>query len=367
MLFPDILYDNPAKESVKWSEDDGIIVNRDSNPKEATVEAWGVVDGQPTSKHFDLLIYDDIVTRESVTTPEMIEKTTAALELSYNLGARGGKRRFIGTRYHFNDTYRTIMKRGTVEPRIYAATENGELDGDPVFLTQKELDDKRRDMGIYTFSTQMLQNPIADNSQGFNRDWIKKEEFSHDGLNWYLLVDAANTKNKRSDYTAFWAVGLGEDKNYYCIPLLRDKLNLTERTNRLIEFHKKFKPLAVGYERYGLMSDIEFIKLMQKKVNYRFDIIEVGGGMAKIERIKRLIPLFENGFIYLPEKAMVTNYEGKTRDLVHDFIEDEYTPFPVSQHDDMLDALSRINDFDLQWPFSTLQNLVTSNRTTAWQ
>lgn len=91
--FPDILWENPQRDAPKWSEDDGIIVQRKTNPKEATLEAWGVVDGQPTGKHFDLLIYDDVVTKDSVTTPEMIEKTMTSLEMSYSLGAMGGHRR----------------------------------------------------------------------------------------------------------------------------------------------------------------------------------------------------------------------------------------------------------------------------------
>ena len=32
-----------------WSLDGGLVVKRKSNPKEATVEAWGLVDSQPTS------------------------------------------------------------------------------------------------------------------------------------------------------------------------------------------------------------------------------------------------------------------------------------------------------------------------------
>ena len=48
MVFDDIFYANPRKEASKWTEDEGITVKRKSNPKEATVEAHGLVDGQPT-------------------------------------------------------------------------------------------------------------------------------------------------------------------------------------------------------------------------------------------------------------------------------------------------------------------------------
>jgi len=45
-LFPEICWDNPHLQSSKWSEDDGIILRRQGNPKEATVEAWGLVDAR---------------------------------------------------------------------------------------------------------------------------------------------------------------------------------------------------------------------------------------------------------------------------------------------------------------------------------
>ena len=99
--FPDILWSDPNKEAPTWSLDSGLIVKRKSNPKEATIEAWGVVEGQPTSKHFFSLIYDDVVTIENVRSPGMIEKTTQAWELSLNLGTQDGITRYIGTRYHY--------------------------------------------------------------------------------------------------------------------------------------------------------------------------------------------------------------------------------------------------------------------------
>lgn len=357
-LFPEILYANPKAESPKWSEDDGIIVKRKSNPKEATVEAWGLVDGQPTSKHFKRMLYDDVVTRESVTSPEMINKTTEAWELSLNLGAKGGKARYAGTRYHFNDTYSEIIRRGSAPLRIHAATSDGTMDGEPVLLTREELRVKRRDQGPFTFSAQQLLNPIADDTQGFKSDWIQYYDQKDEApqFNKYILVDPANEKKKSSDYTSMVVIGLGLDDNYYFLDAIRDRLNLTERADALFSLHKRWKPMRVGYERYGIMSDIQHIKDRQNRENYRFDITELGGQTPKPDRIRRLIPLFETGRMYFPETIYRTDYEGKVVELVQSFIEQEYKAFPVGLHDDMLDAMSRILDEDMHlvWPKQAL-------------
>ena len=89
-----------------------------------------------------------------------------------------------------------------------------------------------------------------------------------------------------------------------------------------------------------------------ERENYRFRITEVGGITSKSDRIKRLLPIFEQGRIYLPKSLHVTDYQKTVRDLVHDFVEDEYMAFPVGSHRDMLDALSRIAEPDLTlvWP-----------------
>jgi phage terminase large subunit-like protein len=347
-LFADVLWENCHKEAPKWSEDDGLILKRKSNPKESTIEAWGLVDGQPTGKHFGLCVYDDVVTIDSVRTPMMIAKTTEAWELSINLGKQEGRRRYIGTRYNFNDTYRTIMKRDAALPRIYPATKDGTVDGEPVLLTKEQLEEKRRIIGTFTFATQMLQNPIADETQGFKRDWLRWHKGSDGGgMNVYILVDPANEKKKTSDYTAIEVIGLGSDQNYYTLDLIRDRFNLTERADKLFQLHKKWRPLAVGYEKYGMQADITYIKERMSRENYHFSIIELGGNLAKNDRIRKLIPLFEQGRWYLLESRFYTNYEGKTEDLIDVFLSEEYDPFPVGVHDDMFDCKARILDEDL--------------------
>jgi predicted phage terminase large subunit-like protein len=354
MLFPDILYADPEKEAPKWSEDDGIIVKRKGNPKESTVEAWGVVDGQPTSKHFTDLVYDDIVTLESIRTPEGMAKTLGALETSYNLGAHGGVKRFIGTRYHYNDAYRTVMERGTAKARIYPATTTGDMEGEPVYLSRATLEEKRRDMGSFTFACQMLQNPKSDEAQGFKREWLKERssDVTWNGMNVYLLFDPASAKKKTSDYTAAWAIGLSSDKNFYVLDMVRDRLSLPQRTKLMLDWHRKFRPMQTRYEKYGKDSDIEHIKGEQARQNYRFEITQVHGITSKPDRIKRLIPYFEQGRFVLPRTHHYTQYDGKTVDLAHDFIELEYLGFPVGAHDDMLDALARLFEPDLPliWP-----------------
>lgn len=350
--FPDVLWGLDTRQSPKWSEDDGIIVRRKSNPPEATIEAWGLVDGQPTSKHFQVLLYDDIVVAGSVTTPEMIAKTMEALEQSYNLSSKECRMRFAGTRWHFNDAYRTVIDRKTAIAREHPCTKDGTETGEPVFLSAEAIAEKRRNMGPYTFAAQMLLNPKADALQGFKREWLRYYKTMPTKTNNYILVDAASSKKKGSDYTSMWVIGLGTDGNYYALDMIRDRLTLTERADRLFELHRKWKPKQVRYERYGMMADIEHIKNRQEKDSYRFDITEVAGQTSKVDRIGRLLPLFEQGRIYLPVSLHKTNYEKKAVDLVQAYVEEEYVPFPVGIHDDMNDALARIAEPDLPlvWP-----------------
>lgn len=352
--FPDILWANPSRDAPKWSEDDGLVLRRSSNPKESTVEAHGLVDGQPTSKHYKLMVYDDVVTRESVTSPDMIAKVTEAWELSRSLTSEGGRTRYIGTRYHFNDTYREIMRRGAAIPRIYTATIDGTVDGPAVLMSQERLAEKRREQGPFTFASQMLLNPIADETQGFKEQWLNYYDGTNSGtgMNKYLLVDPASSKKKSGDYTTMGVIGLGGDQNYYLLDGLRDRLSLTQRADALFEFHRRWRPQGVGYEQYGMQADIEHFKDRMGRENYRFAITPLGGKTAKPDRIRGLIPSMEQGRWYWPQSLLKTNYEKKTYDLIQIAIEEELKPFPVALHDDFLDMLARILDEELGtiWP-----------------
>ncbi len=367
-LFPDILYQDPQKESPRWSLDGGLIVKRKTNPKEASFEAWGLVDGQPTASHFSIMDYDDVVVRESITSPDMIHKTTEALAISYNLqgknNGRACKVRFVGTRYHANDSYRTIIDRETAIPRYHYPTDKGKnditIEGNPVLKTREELLKKYRNEGSYVYGCQMLMNPIADKQMGFKLDWIETYNIlkNYEGWNFYLLVDPAGEKKKGSDYTVMVVVGLAPDKNYYLVDGLRDRMNLTQRAEALMTLHRKWKPKACGYEKYGKDSDIEHIKYVQEQEGYRFQIVALGGPMPKNDRIRRLVPLFEQHRFYLPARLLYNTVDGKMLDLIQILLTEEYSDFPVSKHDDIMDCIARITDEDLAAVFPKITEVL---------
>lgn len=344
-LYPEVFYQDPKKDSPKWSEDEGITVKRKGNPKEATIEAWGVIDGQPTSKHFQVRVYDDLVSKESVSTPDMIRKVTDAWAVSLNLGTIEGKVRYVGTRWHYSDTYTEIISRNAARLRLYTPTKDNTPTGECHLWTKDVLAQKMREMGAYVGACQLFQNPKQDDKQGFSESWLRYWEAKiFDNLNIYIVVDPASEKKATSDYTVMMVIGAGADNNYYILDMVRDRLSLSERANTLFILHRTYKPISVGYERYGMQADIPYLYERMEQDNYRYSIVELGGNIPKSDRIKSLVPYFEQGRIYLPSRCVHEDYSGQISDLTKVFISDEYKTFPYCRHDDMLDCLARIND-----------------------
>ncbi len=357
-LFQEILYDNPKQQAPAWSEA-SITVKRTTNRKECTIEANGLIDALPTGKHYDILLYDDIVNERSITTDDQIKKTMETFEHSLSLGTLGGNKRIVGTFYGYNDAYTTIIERDIAIPRIYTAIHP---DGTPVFFTEEYLLEKKRTLSPYIYSCQYLLDPKATSTIGFKSEWLRFwTARRYKNLNIYIFVDPASSKTKRGDYTSMIVVGIASDGNYYIIDMVRDKLSLVEKAETLMVLHRKYRPKAVYYEKYGMMGDIEHIKYVQARDMYRFSIKELGGKLKKEDRIQRLIPLFKEERIYIPDSLMRTNIEGVTEDLTKVFIS-EYNKFPFAPHDDMLDALSRICDEDVHMSKPMLRKNIKSKR-----
>jgi hypothetical protein len=402
-LYSDVLWDRPDRQSPKWSEDEGIVVKRQGNPREATIEAHGLTDSLPTGRHFQLRVYDDIVTEKSVTSPEMIEKTTERLELSYDLCTLGGGREwFCGTRYAYGDTYQVIMERESVRPRIYPATDDGTFEGKPVLLSPEAWEELKKKKGSHTIATQQLLNPIAGSALTFRPEDLRFYDVRPRTVNCYIAVDAARSKKKSSDRTAMAVVLVDAHYNWFLVDGFCHRMNLSERWYNLMMLHRKWKRapgvqmVKVGYEKYSSEADLDYIKEQMEiatRAGRLQDVFQINelrwlrdGPDSHIDRVQRLQPRFENWSIWLPynpkcpdptkskvrvkepqytarqrelmaagttdlmaRPIMHKDEENRVYDLVHWFIRNEFMLFP-GVHVDFLDALSRIEDLEPKPP-----------------
>ena len=389
-LFPDIIPDDPGAGKYTYIDDDGsrtsqkfswssvaLTVKRKTGRKEPTLSGYGLVTGQPTGMHFDLLIYDDVVTPDSVRSSEQNRYTTEQFTMSLNTGSGENVRvRIIGTRYSLYDTYFHIMNPKYASEGIMGGSRYSlrchpcrTKEGVPVLYTNDYLENKRNIMVSFVFDSQMMCDPQFSSDIGFQEEWIshrcKTSEIynDRDSYNFYIIVDPANTKSNRSDYTAMVLVAVNGDGNFYIPDIIRDKLTLSERMEKLFVMvnywtNSSGRP-EVFYEQSGLSSDTEVLKNCMEAKRYWFTVHSMGTkprvtldpragsgqGSLKANRIFALEPYFRQYRIILAESCIKRNWNGRDEDMMASFVSDEYIKFPISNdHDDMLDALSRIAD-----------------------
>jgi hypothetical protein len=401
--FPDVLWWSPEKESPRWSVDKGIVLKRQSNPKEATIEAWGLVEGQPTGAHFKLLVFDDLIEQRNVTNPEQITKATEAWELSDNLGIGDGTiKRYVGTRYLLGDTYETMIQRKVVKVRLHPATHNGRPEGVPVFLSQKRWDEMKITQRS-TLAAQMLQNPAAGKQAMFEMSWLRPYEIRPATLNVYIMADPSRGRTQRSDRTAIAVIGIDPQGNKYLLDGARHRMKLSERWDMLLMLYRKWRDapgvqiVRVGYERYGQQSDDEYFQERMRDLKDDGDMFAIDelawpneGSNSKKDRVQRLQPDFELGKFFLPitvkhpefgdsywkfnETDIKLDYlptqgltklmrakeaegqphripkpivrrdeDGNVYDVTYALMQ-EMLIFPFGSHDDLIDATSRIYD-----------------------
>lgn len=385
-LFPDVIPSNTGTGRYKTTNEDGVTetvkfswsdkeftVIRKSKRKEPTVMGRGLVNNLPTGYHFDLLVFDDVVTWMSVSTPEQNAKTYQRWQDALNTGTGDGTRhRIIGTFYALRDTYFSILNpkadNGMMGGSKYTLRKYPcmEADGNPVLYSKEYIENMRQIMVGLVFSSQLMCDPQDASSFKFLEIWIPKRmrqedvEKNKDSYNFYIIVDPANTKKSTSDNTSMWVVATTAEKTYLLADLIRTKLAPTERRDTLFKLVARWtnsrKKPTVFYEHNSMSSDIAMIQEKQQNDRYYFDIFaastrpkirfdqSMAGQSTKESRIMALEPLFRAGRIILMEHTYNISWLGTREDTTAAFLNEEYLPFPFANNDDALDSLSRIAD-----------------------
>jgi hypothetical protein len=412
-LYPDVLWKDgkERKQARSWAVGEGITVKRQGNPREATLEGHGLIEALPTGKHFNLLVYDDVINERTVTNPEQVKKAIERTQLSFNLGVGDGTRKwFIGTRYHYGDPYAYLLDpaRAIVIPRVYTATDDDTLNGNPVFVSPETWAQVKREQRA-TVSAQYMQNPMAGEENTFLPKWLRSYYVRPSMMNVYIMGDPSHGHNKTSDRTAIAVIGIDTLGNKYLLDGFCHRMALSERWERLRDLYKRWSNMIgvqmvkVAWERYGMQSDLDYFTERQRVEKVYFGIEEVNwtgerGGESKKKRVGRLEPDFRGESFFVPwkvshpalgvarwqikegsdeiayeavrgphaeERRCKANSEhyrimdpirrvdedGNIYDLTRVFFE-EFCLFPFAPHDDLIDAVSRIYDMDPQPPMS---------------
>jgi len=341
-LFNDILYSNPQRDSPSWGVSTGCTVKRKNNRKEATIEAWGLLSGQPTSKHFTICIFDDVLTEEVAKSFVKSAKLISEWSNAFYLGSQGGAYRACATRKNYNDVYSIMMERKAFIPIIFSCYDEH---GKGYIWTDEEIEDIRRKSGEETFASECLQEPLKDSALRFDISKIKYHQLTNlNNLNLYFFCDPANSKNKDSDYTVMLVLGVDQGGSLILIDGIRERLSPSEKWNKLYGLYNQYRQVKkIYYEEVSLCSDIAyFTKCAQHVNNLTFTSLLHSlkpEGQKKIDRIIRIEILLNEGKLFLPRTLIKTAANGTKYNLVEQVIHEEIKLFPYSKHDDAMDTL----------------------------
>jgi predicted phage terminase large subunit-like protein len=316
--------------------------------KEATLTGFGM-GGNLVSQHYDKIILDDIVNRDTVNTREQIEKSILFLKDILDLLEPGGEMIILGTRWHDQDLYGWIMDKSNDIITSFDVFLRPAFTGNlrdhlsfralwPEKFSRSYLEKLYREKGPYEFSSQYMNNPVPDEDAVFKRPWFHyydETELRGRPLNKFTAVDPAISLEKEADYTSIVTVGVDHFHNWYILDIFRDRVTPNDLINRLYITYERWHPIEIGIENVAFQKVLQYALNEEGRKRKKYlPIVEVKPeSRTKDERIRGLQPLYANGVI-LHKKELVYN----------DYLEDELTRFPRGRHDDIIDAMSYLKD-----------------------
>lgn len=361
--FPDVLYKNPATEAPKWSEDFGIMVKRKSLVRsEATVEAWGLVEGMPTGAHFDYLMFDDVETDETVQNPEVVETVNRRFDLAMNLRTEDVVANIVGTPYSHLGTYTPFLldkKDSEGKPfwklRRYAVVDDN---GKPRLLTEKQIADLKASSSPYVFSCQQMCDPTPTAEQTFNPDNLQPIEDKLIPTNIYSFMVIDPSGEGKGPDSDSWALGvfhvepkmddLGQSR-VFIKDLVIDRMKTDEAVDSIVKMYLRNGLITrLGVEKVAQSTAEIHIATALRAKGRRVDIrdkslvILTPAGRQKQWRIDQALRRPINNGMWYYSKAIHPAYIDR--------LKMEMVKFP-SWHDDGLDMMAYLYDMIKDYRF----------------
>lgn len=337
-----------SRENV-WNDKEFTVNRRKVIKKEATLTALGA-SGAVVSKHFDVIIGDDLVGFENARTEAQRAKLKEWFYSSlFPTLEPDGDIHILGTRYSPLDLYEDLIRSRNYRVNIQRAINL--VDGREVSLwedkfTLARLSKIREESGLIIFGMQYQNDTELAKGKIFKYKYFRHfEEYEVDyDLNrvrvkmldengvpyWvpvriYFGADLAlsEKETENNDYFCLTVIGVDAQKNVYVLDYLKERLTFNAQLNAILDYGRNKFPMV---ERIGVETN-QYQKSLAQELRRLslLPVVNINTSKDKVTRAMRRSPLFENGKVY---------FRIGMEDL-----EECLLLFPDVDHDDLFDGL----------------------------
>jgi predicted phage terminase large subunit-like protein len=311
-----------------WNESEITVAGRTHGAKEPTVTAIGV-GGPVISRHYDLIVLDDVVDEDAARSKNMRQRTHSWYykELLPTLEP-DGELHILGTRYHYDDLYGKLLSAGI--PSLVEQAVIKEETGERALWEEKFslelLKKKREEAGPAIFNTQYQNDISLMEGKIFRPEWISYSA-PKDFIRKYQGIDLAIGTADHNDYFAHVTVGEAADGTLQVTGAYKNRLSFEEQFRAVVSLFSRHNTRNSPVTIVGIESNAYQAAMVQRVLTTTsLPVKSIHQTKDKVTRAMRLQGKVQAGLLTFPESGM--------SDLI-----EEMLAFPDGEHDDLVDAL----------------------------
>lgn len=324
---------DPHKVS-KWDNKEIEVLGRRRKTKEGSITCVGV-DGTIVSKHYDVILSDDLVDEDNTRTPYMRGRTKTwyyqtldpCLEPPDPEVPHRGEHHRLGTHYHYDDLWSHLKENELKEhAQVIAALDDKGRSPWPEKYPPSWFENKRKKSGTIIFRAQYQCDTEAMKGEVFEYDdcqMIEDKDIPSD-LQIYQGVDLAISEEDKNDKFAEATIGKDKAGNIYVLDYYEGHLRFGAQTNHIKKSYRRHDPVKAGVESNAYQK-AQYQQLKDDDKDMR--VVPVHTDKDKMTRAWKLSPYFE-------EKRMFFRKGGNVGLLI-----DQLVLFPNYRWKDGFDAL----------------------------
>jgi phage terminase large subunit-like protein len=348
-------------------------IPRTSTDPESTVEVQGY-EGELTSRHYKIILFDDVVGKENSTSREQIQKVvnfyTQSLQL---LKKPGGEILVIGTMWSYADLHNHIIENLYPEFDIYVrsvwsedrfirigggkskygwiTTANTKTPLYPAMFGLEDLQLLKNEIiadpmqGTSTWMAQYELKIVDEKSAVFPRNiinekncWFNNDDLYEKKLAFSLSCDPAVSESKEADETAFIVRAVDDEGNWYVIDVYGERGMREEAiVNKYVQYLIDYPIDLATVETISFQRNLQYAiekKCQEERIFFPYQKLPSGF----LQGSKNNSDLKIRGLASLYTTGRIKFRKGDDQTLT---LLDQLWRFPKSNKDDRADSLSQ--------------------------